>query len=403
MIIPQTRPKSTAPRAGVIEERQLRVVPLPKRRRKNTQVQYRSWSIPAPDGAYSRIRAWDSRTRWLTQLDAALRSPEGETHRRTISISPDTFMRVAALDAEAADSRTGRGVSTAHETVANTIGCSPKTVQRARTLMQRLGFAVAVVAGRYLTTRERTDATAVHGQSQIKAASVRALTVPDHITSVENVQLPRQGLKTPLSYLRNYSPKRADARKAATRPGPKKKISSNPLRRPGYSPAVAHIAAELTERLPFLGRWRSLVTERPGELPVLRHQGAHLGSICRVITRSGLDFDRLTASDVLSVLDRITGDTGQVTLTGSHVKNPLGYLTILLRRVHDVVVTSGFMTSAERQQAALERRAQVIALQAEARAERDAQRARANTPEAIAARESFFAAWRAGSAARATH
>lgn len=38
------------------------------------------------------------------------------------------------------------------------LGCSDKTVQRARLLMEGLGYATTVVAGRYLTTEERVAA-----------------------------------------------------------------------------------------------------------------------------------------------------------------------------------------------------------------------------------------------------
>lgn len=379
---------------SVAQTRPLRVVPAPQKSRKQAPVQTLSWSLPVPAGAYARIRAWDGRAQWLTQLDQALRSQEGEQARRQVSITHDTLLRIATLDAEAADSRNGRGVATAHDTVANTIGCCKRTVQRGRELIQRLGFAVVVVPGRYLTREERAEAAAIHGHKQRRAASVRALTVPANIRPVENVHLPRKGLLNPLTHLRNYSPKRTSVRKAASRPGAIKKRSSAAKPRQPYAPAVAHVAAELTNRLPFLGQWRSLVTEKPGHNPVIRHQGKHIGSICKVIVSSGIDTQRLTAADVLDVLDKITQETLQVTLTGNFVSNPLGYLTTLLRRVKAYVEHAAYATAAERHQAAAARRAQLIAEQAAARAEREAERARANTPEAIAAREAFFTAWR---------
>ncbi|MDA3145794.1 hypothetical protein JSO19_00175 [Leucobacter sp. UCMA 4100] len=373
---------------------------VPQRRRPGTQVQRLSWSLPVPDGAYSRIPAWSNREQWLTRLMEALRTPEGESARRRISITLTTLLRIATLDAESADSRNGRGVATSHDTVANTIGCCKRTVQRGRELIQQLGFAVVVVPGRYLTKAERAEAAALHGSAQRRAASVRALTLPAPTPAASNVHLPRRGFINPLAHLRINSPKRAGARKAAPRPGAIEKKKSAPKKRTMYRPEVAHIAQELTTRLPFLGRWRSLVTERPGCKPELRHQGEHIGTICRVIVKSGLDTQRMTGADVIEVLDRLTADTGLQTMTGEHVKNPLGYLTTLLRRALAYIEREGYATVAERREAAQERRAQIQAQQAADRAEREAERARANTPEAIAAREAFFENWRAEKATR---
>ncbi|MFZ4843972.1 hypothetical protein [Mycetocola saprophilus] len=353
-----------------------------------------SWALPVPDGAYSSIPAWNGRAHYLTALSAALRTQAGEDARRKISITHDTLMRIAATDAASADARTGREVTTAHDTVATALGMCKRTVQRGRELIQALGFAQVIVEGRYLTKAERAEAKALHGRTQRRAASVRALTLPESSRSVENVHLPRRGFFNPLTHVKRYSPKRALTRKTAARSGaitPKGTVSK---KRPATRPEVAQIASELTTRLLFLGQWRTHIIEIPGHSPVLHPAAEHIGTICRIITRSNLDTSRLTGADIIDVLDRITAETGRVTLTGSLVKNPLGYLTKLLRQVREYIDRTGYTTQKERHQAAQERRAQILREQATRAAEREAERARANTPEAVAAREAFFAAWR---------
>ena len=158
------------------------------------------------------VPVWPSAAHWLETLAAALRTPQGEELRAAAKVSADTLIDVAAADARAADSRTGRGVTTAHETVAKALGCSAKTVQRARTLLEALGFARTVVRGRYLTTQERAAATAHHGGDQRRMASERALLIP---RSLSNVHLPRRVSLISSLPSRSDLPKRADARAGA--------------------------------------------------------------------------------------------------------------------------------------------------------------------------------------------
>lgn len=364
-------------------------------RRRGQAVQTLSWSLPVPDGAYATIRCWNNRDTWLTALEATLRTPAGDAVRRKISVDPDTLMRIAGLDAASAETRTGRDVTTAHDTVANTLSLSKRQVQRAREVILRLGFAQIVVKGRYLTSSERAAAFELHGFKQIKAASIRALTIPANTPAPKNVHLPCKGFRSTDLHSYRYSPTGAQARQAATRPDSKEKNHSSKKRETRYSPAVFAVADELAQRLPFLSNWRTLVTERPGEKPLVRWQGNHLGSICRVLMHSGIDLDRLSGRDVIEILDRITKESGLATMTGQFVKNPLGYLTTLLKRVAAYIEYAGYRTEAERYAAATARRQELQAHRARAKAEREAERARANTPEAIAAREAFFAAHRA--------
>lgn len=91
-----------------------------------------SWVLPAPEGAYGPVPAWSSAAAWFDAVMDVLRTPEGEEARRAAKVAPDTLLRVAYADRAAADQATGRGVATAHETVAAQLGMSAKTVQRSR-------------------------------------------------------------------------------------------------------------------------------------------------------------------------------------------------------------------------------------------------------------------------------
>ena len=80
-----------------------------------------SWSIPVEDGVYATVPAWRSRSSWLQLLREMLESADGmRLWKGRINI--DTVMAVARADAETADGTSGRGVATAHKTVAKRLG-----------------------------------------------------------------------------------------------------------------------------------------------------------------------------------------------------------------------------------------------------------------------------------------
>ena len=173
-----------------------------------------------------------------------MRTPEGESARAAAHVAVDTLLLVAAADAAVADAATGRNVTTAHDTVAAQLGMSAKTVQRARTLLERLGLAVTVWAGRYLTALERAAARARRGVTQLRAASTRALISPKQavaLVPVENVQLPRRGQPTPTTHHSKRSPTRVTAR------GKTASATPTPV-------GVQKLAAQLSLRMPWLVR-----------------------------------------------------------------------------------------------------------------------------------------------------
>jgi len=202
-----------------------------------------------------------------------------------------------------ADVRTGRNVATAHDTVAAQLGMSAKTVQRARTLLERLGLAVTVWAGRYLTLAERAAARARHGASQLRAASTRALISPKQavaLVPVENVQLPRRGHHPPQPHLSKKSSTRVTARR-------------KPSSRTPIPVGVQRLAAQLAQRMPWLARNR------------------HIGALAKLLHRHDLDADAgWTATRLLRVLEQHNRATGHVVPDSAVQRNPLGYLNWLL-------------------------------------------------------------------------
>ena len=250
-----------------------------------------SWRAPA--GAMPP--AWTSSAGWLDSLNAHLVSPEADQLRRHTRIRVETVLDVAAEDARAADSRTGRHVSTAHATVAALLGCSTKTVQRARTLVEQLGYAVTVAAGRYLTSTERLAAHEHHGGHQHRIASERALTVPRSST---NVHLPRRGQPVSPIQLRSNSPRRARARPGGTATRTRSTNEARPL-------PVQQLAAALASRLPWLAR-------------------GHIGSLCNALTALGIDATTWTAGDVIEHLDAANASAGRTQPAAQDQRNPLG-------------------------------------------------------------------------------
>lgn len=288
-----------------------------------------SWSLPAPEGVYGALTAWPSAAAWFDAVMDALRSAEGETARRRAKVAPDTLLRVAYADRAAADQATGRGVSTAHETVAARLGMSAKTVQRARRLMEALGLAVTVAEGRYLTTAERREAQLRHGGHQLRAASTRALTMPAgyrpppsaHVAagdrqSVENVQLPpRRGVKGS-SHLIENSLTRARSRPrkatASRRPAETKMLRAmTPSGPRGID--VQRLAAGLIARMPWLDRG-----------------GRHIGRLCALIERHGLAGQGWTARALVEAIDRGRVQLGVGLLDVDAQRDPLRYFAWLL-------------------------------------------------------------------------
>jgi len=319
--------------------------------------------LPAPPGAHNGLRAWSSAEGWFDAVLDALATPEGEETRRRAKVAPDTLLRVAYADRKAADQATGRGVATAHETVALQLGMSAKTVQRSRQLLEALGLAVTVVEGRYLTASERQQAHHAHGGRQLRAASTRALvmpatppvqTAPPSPPAVENVYLPCSPLGEQVSHVGKYSPTRALPRTreatAPRRPARTKGTGAAESLRP-RTLAVQQLAAQLVRRLPWLDR-----------------SGKHVGHVCGLIVRLRLVERGWTAQQLLDRIDRHARDNGIRIADPGDQRDPLGYLAWLIRHALADADVAPFETialaRARRARAAVERELEDVARRA---------------------------------------
>jgi len=294
----------------------------------------------------------------------SLATPAGEERRREAHVAAGTLLRVARADWLSADAHNGRGVATAHETVALALGMSAKTVQRARGLMEALGFAVTIVEGRYLTTAEREAARAAHGGTQIRAASLRALTLPKP-AAVEDVQLPRRGEALKTSLVKENSPTRASARTTAAPRPPARRKRVRPTSEPApRSIALQRFAARLVD-----GERRDVSERRMPWLLDGRHgHRQHIGALCDVLAGAGVDPTRWTPNELVRTIDKWHQDHARPTLAGGS-RDPLRYFAWQLRQAIDPAAP----TPSEEIEI---RRAQRDAERARRDAEREAERAR---------------------------
>lgn len=264
-----------------------------------------SWAPETPSGAYAGLPCWRSREQWLKALSRALCTDAGRRHLATKKLGRATVLRVAACDASYAEVATGRELRTAHETVAQTLDLSRDTVKRARWVITRLGFMHTVLEGRYLTTAERAQARAVHGCTQLRIASTRALTVPhEHADATASTPLVRRTKVLRPSHLGKYSPTRAQSAPegAASR-------QAKTRRAPGL-PETSHRARHLGRRL---------LEELRGTF----HQCTRPAELARVLdaTPGALE---LTPRQLIDALSARNVALGQDALTRIH--NPAGWL-----------------------------------------------------------------------------
>lgn len=322
----------------------------------------RSWRPPAARPC-PRL-CWLSAPSWLAGLAKALAGPQGAKLRSQKHIAVETLLDIAAVDARTANGRTGRGVCTSHAHVAKVLGCSEKTVQRARWVIEKLGFAVVVEVGRRLNAEERSLARQHHGGRQVNIASERALVQPRSRPSSSSVvrqlvplsrrdQVPRKSLVC------DSDQTRVSARRS-------KKTRSRP--RPSLE--VQRLAADLAVQDPRLGR-------------------GHIGRLCRGLEVLGIDACGWTAKDVFEAITCYNQDRG---LFEPRIpKNPIGLLIHQMRQILPTVDEPPRQRRA-REVAQEQARRQAYAAEREAELQRICEE---NTPERRERRRKFIAGLRA--------
>lgn len=321
----------------------------------------RSWRPPAARPC-PRL-CWLSASSWLAGLAKALTGSRGAKLRSQKHIAVETLLDVAAVDARTANGRTGRGVCTAHGHVAKVLGCSEKTVQRARWVIEKLGFAVVVEVGRRLNAEERILARQHHGGRQVNIASERALVQP----RPRPTSSPAVRQLVPLSRRDQVSKKFSVCDSCQTRASARRSKKTRSKLRPSLD--VQRLAADLVVLDPRLGR-------------------GHIGRLCRGLEALGIDACGWTAKDVFDAITCYNQDRG---LFEPRIpKNPIGLLIHQMRQILPTVDEPPRQRRA-REIAQEQARRQARAVEREAELQRMREE---NTPERRERRKKLIAALR---------
>ncbi|MGW3483886.1 replication protein [Rhodococcus indonesiensis] len=307
----------------------------------------RSFSLPVPDGRHARIPIWSGRTTWLRQLRQALTTDTGREALRKHHISIDRLMAVAAAHAHYADSATGRGVTASRTTLAARAGVSVSTVNRARRVLRTLGAAHELVRGRILTHTEFMAAELHHGGPQHRAASVWALSSPAALvaTTPRTPPRPHRSSRAHTRTLR-YRARHAHPHTTtatgttSTRPQVRGRDTLSPgssVQEPHLSSGSTHQRAHARTHTPTRSQPRPISLQRAAATLVAAAPALaphhHIGTICDVLTRAGIDTTRWSGRDIAHHLTRDTIARNWTWPTTADLHSPTGYLTWRLRHI----------------------------------------------------------------------
>lgn len=307
---------------------------------------------------------------WMDQVLAVLGTQWGrDTCRRGVRqcgtaigvVRPETVAVVAGIDAQTAKSATGQEVRTSHATVARTVGCSAKTVQRARLVLEALGFSVTVERGRLLSRAEKAQAFEWHGGRQWSIASHRALVMPELPASVReeiSAEAPAEGngaartdsrssggpvdnqgrpclsgQNVPLvistqveitTYLGLYSPTRLRAQVRKQSSTPRQRL--RPTKRRGRTAQEAAPAAcrRLAGQLARRWKWTD-----PNGRPYQGFEYAIL-RLSRVLERFGIDDRGWLPGDVDQALEARNREVGMPQLANAQMRDPVAFFAAQL-------------------------------------------------------------------------
>ncbi len=285
---------------------------------------------------YRGIAAWTSGAAWFDAVMDDLSSPEGDAARRAARISVSSYLAVAKADRDAADYATGRSLSTSNARCAATARVGERTAERARALLAARGFAVTVAPGRYLTNDERAAARAAHGRTQSaqppsgpslspwvaapcgqwRPTCVRRDAGSTHVPDMVNATQPMH-----LTYVDKTKTTRATAREtAAPRPQQRTKKRQASSRKP-WPLATQQLAAQLVDALP--------------RLRVYKGQPRHIGAVCALLARIGVDATDWTGEGLKAAVDAYSAAHGIAPAELIKQRSPLAYYAWLLRATLD--------------------------------------------------------------------
>ena len=304
----------------------------------------RSWSLPVELTEQARIPVWTSRREWLRQFRHHINSPAGKALCARRLIKPDKAYAVAEAHAHFAESRTGRGVTAARSTIAARAKVSASTVNRARRILIDLKMGVEHARGRNLRTIEFLAAEAHHGGQQHRAASTWALSSPQSIVeSTPPTKTPTYRPARTAKYRNRRSRRSVDIAEfqppcqVAPRTTTADTLSSVCFLSCEVLPlGRTHQRASTRTHPPTKKRNRRLKSPRPLEVqrtaaelithaPALSPPG-HIGAVCDVLIRAGIDHTRWTGRDIARALSLDTKERGWIWPTAASLTSPLAYL-----------------------------------------------------------------------------
>ena len=264
------------------------------------------------------VPVWTSRRGWVAAVSSWAGGPGlQEVCRDTrVSISPATVVAVARLWARFADHGTGRNAAVTRARIAEELGCSIKTVQRAWQVLGAAGFAVEAArghgsnAGHTAGNRPSVWHLISRRPEREAAANPPITSGAGDAQSVENVPLPTSRREGWFSYLQKNSP--STRKRAPSKKSPSKQPQQQGRRCAPRPLHVQKIAA-------------GIVVGSQG----LSH--VHSGHICEALTRSGLDLTTWTAPQILAALNADMHARGWS--WPNQVDRPGAFLATRLRRL----------------------------------------------------------------------
>lgn len=243
---------------------------------------------------------WTRRSAWLDALRlwADPAAVQEVCARLGCSINAATMLAIATAMADYADHDTGRNMAATRATLAQRVGCSPRTITTAWRVLRAADWIVLAAPG--------------HGNARTPSARCRPSIW--HLTprrTVDHFHLPPRTNYLPSSLVEKHSPS------APARAG---KISQRKKPRPATTRtqprpiALQRLAAQLVASTHGIDR-----------------RSQHIGAVCDAFTSSGIDSQAWTARQLKNALEADMRATGWN--WPDHITNPIGFLISRLRRL----------------------------------------------------------------------
>lgn len=243
---------------------------------------------------------WTCRSAWLDALKVWANpvAVQEVCDRFGCSISSATVLAVATAMADYADHDTGRNMAATRATLAQRVGCSPRTITTAWRVLRAADWIVLASLG--------------HGNARTPSARCRPSIW--HLTprqTVDHFHLPSKTNYPYSSPVKNHSPSAPPrAGGISQRPNTRRPMGRTQPRPIGLQRLAAGLAA-CTHGIDRRNR--------------------HIGALCDAITASGIDSQTWTARQLKDALE------ADMRVTGWHwpdrITNPVGFLISRLRRL----------------------------------------------------------------------